>query len=232
MIPVAVLAGGIATRMRPWTENLPKSLLEVAGEPFLAHQLRALASQGIEEVILCVGHMAAQIENFTGDGSEFGLQVRYSREGSTLFGTGGALRKALPLLGEEFFVLYGDSWLEIGYSEVLKAFKNSGLPALMTVFHNQGRWDTSNVEIVQGQIKLYSKKNRNRRMTHIDYGLGILTKHVLELYPVQQAFDLAEIYEKLSLHNQLACFEATNRFYEIGSPSGLEELNQKFGDKP
>jgi len=232
MIPVAVLAGGIATRMRPWTENLPKSLLEVAGEPFLAHQLRALASQGIEEVILCVGHMAAQIENFTGDGSEFGLQVRYSREGSTLFGTGGALRKALPLLGEEFFVLYGDSWLEIGYSEVLKAFKNSGLPALMTVFNNQGRWDTSNVEIVQGQIKLYSKKNRNRRMTHIDYGLGILTKHVLELYPVQQAFDLAEIYEKLSLHNQLACFEATNRFYEIGSPSGLEELNQKFGDKP
>ena len=231
MIPVAVLAGGIATRMRPWTEDLPKSLLEVAGEPFLAHQLRALASQGIEEVILCVGHMAAQIENFTGDGSEFGLQVRYSREGSRLFGTGGALRKALPLLGEEFFVLYGDSWLEIDYSEVLKAFKDSGLPALMTVFHNRGRWDTSNVEIVQGQIKLYSKKNRNRRMTHIDYGLGILTKHVLELYPVQQAFDLAEIYEKLSLHNQLACFEATKRFYEIGSPSGLEELNQKFGDK-
>jgi NDP-sugar pyrophosphorylase family protein len=231
MIPVAVLTGGIGTRMRPWTEKIPKSLLEVAGEPFLAHQLRSLASQGIEKVILCVGHMASQIEKFAGDGSDFGLQVRYSREGTRLFGTGGALRKALPLLGEEFFVLYGDSWLEIDYSNVFKAFKDSRLPALMTVFHNQGRWDTSNVEIFQGQIKLYSKKNRNKNMTHIDYGLGILTKHVLDLYPVQQAFDLAEIYEQLSLHQKLACFEATKRFYEIGSPSGLEELNQKFGDK-
>ena len=228
MLPVAILAGGLATRMRPHTETVPKSLLEVAGEPFLAHQLRYLANQGVEEVVLCVGHLAEQIEEFAGDGSAFELQVQYSREAMPLLGTGGALRKALPLLGEEFLVLYGDSWLEVNYLEVLKAFKASSLPALMTIFQNDGQWDTSNVEMNQERIRLYSKSQRNERMTHIDYGLGILTKTVLQAYPVQTAFDLAEVYEQLSLRGELACYQAERRFYEIGSPTGLLELNQKF----
>jgi len=228
MLPVAILAGGLATRMRPHTETLPKSLLEVAGEPFLAHQLRYLANQGVENVVLCVGHLAEQIEEFAGDGSAFELRVQYSREAMPLLGTGGALRKALPLLGEEFFVLYGDSWLEVNYLEVLKAFKASSLPALMTIFQNDGQWDTSNVEMNQERIRLYSKSQRNERMTHIDYGLGILTKTVLQAYPAQTAFDLAEVYEQLSRRGELACYQAERRFYEIGSPTGLLELNQKF----
>ena len=231
MIPVAILAGGLATRMRPHTETLPKSLLEVAGQPFLAHQLHALSRQGIQQVVLCVGHLAEQIEEFAGDGSTFGLQVAYSKEEGSLLGTGGALRKALPLLGEEFFVLYGDSWLEIDYTAVLKAFKKSNLPALMTVFRNEGHWDTSNVELQAGKIQLYSKVQRNERMSHIDYGLGILTRALLEAYPEQQTFDLAEVYEQLSRQHRLASYEATQRFYEIGSPSGLEELNLKFRDE-
>ncbi len=228
MIPVAILAGGLATRMRPHTGTLPKSLLEVAGQPFLAHQLRELSRQGIQQVVLCVGHLAEQIEEFAGDGSAFGLQVTYSEEEGPLLGTGGALRKALPLLGEAFFVLYGDSWLEIDYPAVLKAFKKSTLPALMTVFRNEGQWDTSNVELQAGQIQLYSKAQRNERMNHIDYGLGILTRALLEAYPEQQTFDLAEVYEQLSRQHRLASYEATQRFYEIGSPSGLEELNLKL----
>ena len=231
MIPVAILAGGLATRMRPHTEILPKSLLEVAGQPFLAHQLHALSRQGIQQVVLCVGHLAEQIVEFAGDGSAFGLQVTYSKEEGPLLGTGGALRKALPLLGEAFFVLYGDSWLEIDYPVVLKAFKKSTLPALMTVFRNEGHWDTSNVELQAGKIQLYSKAQRNERMSHIDYGLGILTRALLEAYPEQQTFDLAEVYEQLSRQHRLASYEATQRFYEIGSPSGLEELNLKFRDE-
>ena len=231
MIPVVILAGGLATRMRPHTETLPKSLLEVAGQPFLAHQLHVLSRQGIQQVVLCVGHLAEQIEEFAGDGSAFGLQVTYSKEEGPLLGTGGALRKALPLLGEAFFVLYGDSWLEIDYPAVLKAFKKSNLPALMTVFRNEGHWDTSNVELQAGKIQLYSKAQRNERMGHIDYGLGILTRALLEAYPEQQTFDLAEVYEQLSRQHRLASYEATQRFYEIGSPSGLEELNLKFRDE-
>ena len=231
MIPVAILAGGLATRMRSHTETLPKSLLEVAGQPFLAHQLHVLSRQGIQQVVLCVGHLAEQIEEFAGDGSAFGLQVTYSKEEGPLLGTGGALRKALPLLGEAFFVLYGDSWLEIDYPAVLKAFKKSNLPALMSVFRNEGHWDTSNVELQAGKIQLYSKAQRNERMGHIDYGLGILTRALLEAYPEQQTFDLAEVYEQLSRQHRLASYEATQRFYEIGSPSGLEELNLKFRDE-
>ena len=231
MIPVAILAGGLATRMRPRTETLPKSLLEVAGQPFLAHQLNALSRQGIQQVVLCVGHLAEQIEEFAGDGSAFGLQVTYSKEEGPLLGTGGALRKALPLLGEAFFVLYGDSWLEIDYPAVLKAFKKSNLPALMTVFRNEGHWDTSNVELQAGKIQLYSKVERNERMSHIDYGLGIVTRALLEAYPEQQTFDLAEVYEQLSRQHRLASYEATQRFYEIGSPRGLEELNLKLRDE-
>ena len=175
---VVILAGGLATRMRPHTETLPKSLLKVSGQPFLAHQLQALSCQGIQQVVLCVGHLAEQIEEFAGDGSAFGLQVTYSKEEGPLLGTGGALRKALPLLGEAFFVLYGDSWLEIDYPAVLKAFKKSNLPALMTVFRNEGHWDTSNVELQAGKIQLYSKAQRNERMGHIDYGLEIGRAHV------------------------------------------------------
>ena len=231
MIPVAILAGGLATRMRPHTETLPKSLLEVAGEPFIAHQLRALSNQGIKKVVLCVGYLAEKIEEFVRDGNAFGVWVEYSREEDKLLGTGGALRKALPLLGDEFFVLYGDSWLEIDYALVINSFRESGLPALMTIFKNEGQWDTSNVEFLKGKIKLYSKVQHTRFMKHIDYGLGILTKRILKDYPEHRAFDLNEIYENLSRHQRLAGYEAKKRFYEIGSKTGLEELKLKLKDE-
>lgn len=235
MIPVVILAGGLATRLRPITETIPKSLVEVAGEPFIAHQLRELKRQGIKDVVLCVGHLGGQIENFVKDGSEFGVRVQYSYETQELLGTGGAIRNALPLLKDDFFILYGDSWLEIDYRAVDKSFQNSGNSALMTVFRNEGRWDTSNVEMDGKRIKLYSKTQRNPRMTHIDYGLGILKPEVFENYSHRTfraenfKFDLAEIYEMLSQNGELASFEATRRFYEIGSHTGLSELNEILG---
>ena len=226
MLPIVILAGGLASRLRPITETIPKSLLEVAGEPFIAHQLRELARQDIDNVVLCVGFLGEQIERFVKDGSQYGVQVQYSYETNKLLGTGGAINKALPLLGDEFFVLYGDSWLEVDYLAVQRTYEKSKSSALMAVFRNEGRWDTSNVEMGGNQIKLYSKDQRNPRMTHIDYGLGILKPQLFKNYPENTKFDLAEIYESLSESGRLASFEATNRFYEIGSHDGLNELNQ------
>ena len=228
MLPVVILAGGLATRLRPITETIPKSLVEVAGEPFIAHQLRELARQGIEDVVLCVGFLGEQIERFVKDGSQYGVQVQYSYDTQKLLGTGGAIRNAILLLKDEFFVLYGDSWLNIEYRAVYESFQNSGGPALMTVFRNEGRWDTSNVEMDGNRIKLYSKSQRNPRMTHIDYGLGILKQDVFEYYAEKSKFDLAEIYEIISQKGELGSFEATHRFYEIGSHTGLSELNKRL----
>ncbi len=231
MITIAILAGGLGTRLRPITETIPKSLLEVAGEPFIAHQLRELARQGIQNAVICVGYFGEQIEEFVKDGSEYGIYVQYSYETNNLLGTGGAIRNALHLLTDDFFVLYGDSWLDIDYRSVYKSFQNSGKTALMTVYRNEGNWDTSNVEMDGNHIKIYSKTKRNPRMTHIDYGLGILKSEVFEKYPKGSNFDLAEIYEKLSKSRNLATFEAKNRFYEIGSYEGLYELNKIIKQK-
>src|SRR3954462_14370954 len=139
--PVAILAGGLATRLRPVTEKIPKALIQVAGQPFLAHQLRLLKSAGIRKTVLCVGYHGEMIENEFGDGSSFGIEISYSFDGPELLGTGGALRKALPRLAKKFFVLYGDSYLPIDYAEPARTFLASGKLGLMTVFRNDGQRD-------------------------------------------------------------------------------------------
>ena len=222
--PVAILAGGLATRLRPITETIPKTLVSVAGEPFLAHQLRLLLSHGLREIVLCVGHLGHLIEQQFGDGSAHGVRLRYSFDGPKLLGTGGALKRALPLLGEKFLVLYGDSYLPMDYAAAVEEFEASGQPGLMTVFHNQGRWDTSNVVFADGTIRTYDKKERHSGMAHIDYGLGILRADALAAYPDDRPFDLADVYRDLSRHGHLAGYEVRHRFYEIGSHDGLAEL--------
>lgn len=224
-LPVAILAGGLATRMRPITETIPKALLDVAGEPFIAHQLRRLKADGATRVVLLVGYLGEQIEAFVGDGSTFGLQVEYQYDGDTLLGTGGALRAALPRLGEAFFVTYGDSYLDMRLAAAEMTWRRSGAPALMAVFRNEGRWDASNVEFENGRILRYDKANRTDRMHHIDYGFGIVTAEVLLRQPENVAFDLATVYRDLSLAGQLAGHESQVRFYEIGSHDGLRETN-------
>lgn len=225
IIPVAILAGGLATRLRPVTESIPKSLVLVADEPFIAHQLRLLKREGIERVVLCVGHLGEMIEDFVGNGRQFGLDVAYSFDGDRLMGTGGALRRALPLLGTEFFVLYGDSYLDIAFEPVLLAYRRSGAAALMTVFRNEGRWDTSNVEFDGIHVSRYDKRNSTPDLRYIDYGLGILSPVVLGKRTADEEFDLAEIYAALAASRRLAGYEVTHRFYEIGTPQGLAETD-------
>jgi N-acetyl-alpha-D-muramate 1-phosphate uridylyltransferase len=222
-VPVAVLAGGLATRLRPITERIPKALVEVAGEPFVHHQLRLLRREAISDVVLCVGHLGAMIEEAVGDGRAFGLNVAYSFDGDRLLGTGGALRRALPLLGQAFFVLYGDSYLDIEYSPVLGRFRRSGKAGLMTVYRNQGRFDASNVLFDGENVVRYDKRAPTPDMHYIDYGLGILSAATLVEHPADVAFDLADVYAALAAAGELAGYDAKRRFFEIGSPQGLAE---------
>ena len=230
--PLALLSGGLATRLRPLTEKIPKAMLEVAGEPFIAHQLRHAAREGIDKVVLCVGYLAEPIEAFVGDGAAFGVSVLFSQEPPQLLGTGGALRNALPLLGDEFLVQYGDSYLDISYASVMRAFRQSGRQGLMTVFRNDGRWDTSNVEFAGGTIRNYDKIDRTTNMAFIDYGLGAFKSAVLRRWPAGERIDLADIYRRLLSEGELAGYEVHQRFYEIGSAEGLAETDRYLRTKP
>lgn len=225
MPPLALLAGGLATRLGDLTKAVPKAMLEVAGEPFIAHQLRLMRRERVPRVVVCAGYLAEQIQAYVGDGSRFGVPVSYRIDGPKLLGTGGALRAALPDLGEEFLVMYGDSWLDIPYAPVVDAFRSSGLPALMTVFRNDGQWDASNVWFEENRIRLYDKRERLTQMQHIDWGLGMIRAEALAARPANELFDLADVYSDFSRRGQLAGYEVTTRFYEIGSAAGLKETD-------
>jgi len=228
LYPVAILAGGLATRLRPITQTIPKALVDVAGKPFIARQLEYLQVQGVRDVVLCVGYLGEMIQNVVGTGERFGLNVSYSFDGSKLLGTGGALKKALPELGNHFFVLYGDSYLPLDFSEVQDMYIRSGQPALMTVLENGDRWDKSNVLFVDGQLVEYNKRAPRSEMAYIDYGLGLVSASVFDPYPNDAPFDLADVYQELSIKGQLVGLEVHQRFYEIGSHSGLKEAEEFF----
>ena len=221
MLPVAILAGGLATRLRPLTETVPKSMIEICGHPFAHWQTKQLAKAGVSEIVYCVGYKSELIEGFLGDGSKYGLRIRYSHDGLKQLGTGGAIFKALPYLGNKFMVLYGDSYLPIDYSEIEKGYDDCKKPALMTVYANSGRFDASNVDFSGGILNRYQKGMNTREMTHIDYGLSCFDKSVFSEYALDLPLDLAQICTNLASNNQLAGYEVFERFYEIGSPQGI-----------
>jgi NDP-sugar pyrophosphorylase family protein len=230
-LPVAILAGGLATRLGPLARQTPKSLLEVGGRPFIHHQLRQLRSQGVRRVILCLGHLADPVVESVGDGSAFDLGVAYSFDGLEPRGTAGAIQGALPLLGPAFFVLYGDSYLECRHQAIQDAFEAGGKLALMTVFRNEGQWDTSNVEFRDGRIRAYDKVARTPAMEYIDYGLGVFDRRAFEAVPGTGSCDLAWVYQEMLRRGELAGFEVTERFYEIGSVAGLEETRKHLAGR-
>ena len=222
---VAILAGGLATRIRPLTAQTPKALLLLNGKPFLFHQLKLLQAQNIRRIVLCVGFLGEQIQAYAGDGAAFGMQIDYCFDGPTLLGTAGALKRALPLLGENFFVLNGDSYLPCDFAAVQTAYQQQGKPALMTVFRNQDQWDKSNIEYRDGNIIEYNKAQPTARMHHIDYGLSVYNHSVFDSIPTNQPYDLALLNQILINNNLVSAYEVLQRFYEIGSFSGLAELD-------
>jgi len=225
--PVVILAGGLATRLGPITQATPKVLVDVNGEPFIVHQLRLLKNRGVSQVLLCVGYLGEQVMERVGNGWNLGLTVQYSFDGPRLMGTGGAIKGALPKLdGPMFFVLYGDAYLECDYAAVQSTFEAGGKLGLMTVFRNEGRWDISNIEFAGGRILAYDKKNPNSNMRYIDYGLGMFRKEAFESVPPNEPYDLAALQQALLRADQMAAYEVADRFYEIGSVSGLEETRK------
>ncbi|HWE34480.1 MAG TPA: sugar phosphate nucleotidyltransferase [Solirubrobacteraceae bacterium] len=224
LAPFCVLAGGLATRLGERARREPKALMVVAGRPFIFHQLELLRSHGARRIVLCVGHLGERVRDAVGDGSALGLDVRYSFDGPRPIGTAGAVREALPLLDERFYVLYGDTYLRIDYAAVSDAFVASGKPALMTVLRNEGRWDTSNVLYSDGAVIAYDKREPTAEMRWIDYGLGVLTAEAVTT-AAPDAADLADVYSELAARGELAGYEATERFYEIGTPAALAETD-------
>ena len=223
---VAILAGGLATRLRPVTERVPKSMVELNGEPFIAHQLRLIRAHGIERAVICVGYLGNKIEDYVRDGSAFGVRVEFSYDFPNLLGTAGAIKKALPLLGDAFFTLYGDSYLPCDYAAVQRAFALREVQALMTVYRNEGQWDKSNVEFDQGRVVRYDKLQQSPGMRWIDYGLGVFRRTAFDLVPADKPWDLAVLYQLLLERGELAGFEVSERFYEVGSFQGVELLRQ------
>lgn len=227
MPPVCILAGGRGTRLGELTQDVPKPLLEVAGEPFLIHQLRLLAQHGVTDAVLCVGYRGELIEARVG-AARFGISVTYSYDGPGLDGTLGAIRHALPLLGERFLVLYGDSYLRVDYRAVNRGWLESRLPALMAVLRNEGRWDVSNALYAHERVLVYNKQAPRADMRWIDYGLGGLTAAALERAGPAES-ELAVLYGALAGQGELFGYEATERFYEIGTPSALREAEAFLG---
>jgi NDP-sugar pyrophosphorylase family protein len=226
LLPVAILAGGLATRLRPLTDHVPKSLLRVAGRPFIFHQLELLREQGVGRVVLCLGHMGEQIRTAVESGLAPGLAVSYSFDGGRLLGTGGALRQAMPLLGEECFVLNGDSYLPCSLQQIQAAYHAARRPALMAVMRNDNRWDRSNVLFSDGRLIVYDKRAQLPDMAHIDFGVSVLSRTVFGPYWDAEILDLGDIFHDLSLRDELAAFEVAERFYEIGSVQGLKQTEE------
>lgn len=226
-----ILAGGLGTRLRPVTETIPKGLVLVAGRPFAHHQLEWLAREGVTNVVYSIGHLGEQLREAIGDGGRFGLEVAYVDEGRDLRGTAGALRLALErgVLDESFAVLYGDSYLPIGLDPVREAFRETDLPALLVVYRNDGRYDTSNAVVEGGRVVLYDKRRESGRddeLRWIDCGLSILSRELVEQRVPPGRADLADLYHELSVDGLLAAHEVSERFYEVGSPEGLAELER------
>ena len=223
MLPVAILAGGLATRLHPTTLTIPKSLIKVAGKPFIFHQLKNLSEQGITDIVLCTGHLGEMIKSYVGDGSKFDLKILYSSDGNKLLGTGGAIKKALPLLGDKFFILYGDTYLPIKFDSIEQSYLSNNFSYLMTVLKNDGMWDQSNAFFVNDKLIEYNKQNPTSKMRYIDYGLSIVSKNIFDKYSEDTFFDLSDIFQYLSKQKQLVGLEVFKRFYEIGTPNSLKE---------
>ena len=223
---IAILAGGLATRLQPLTEKIPKSMIMINGKPFLQYQLEFLKRGGISDIVLCVGYLSEQIETHFGDGKRFGVDIKYSKEHERLLDTAGALKNAETLLEEEFFVMYGDSYLFLNFKEVQSHFQKFNKSALMVVYKNYDKYDKSNVAVGNGLIKKYDKKHKTNDMVYIDYGVSILRKKVLDVIPKGQVYSLESLFHELIKQKEMLAFETKKRFYEMGSYNGLEEFKK------
>jgi NDP-sugar pyrophosphorylase family protein len=220
-LKMAILAGGTAQRLRPVTEKIPKALIEIKNKLFIDWQLDLLSRKGISDVVLCVSYRADLIMEHVGNGSKFNINVTYSEDGDELLGTGGAIKKAIPLLGEKFSVIYGDSYLDIDYQEAESTFENCGQPAMMTVYKNNGLHDQSNIKFIAPNVEEYCKNSNKNQFEYIDFGLNFFKKEIFDKEEYGRKFDLGVVCQDLAMDKKLAGLEVNKRFYEVGSFNGI-----------
>jgi len=223
---LAILAGGLGTRLGPLTADTPKSLVPVLGRPFLAHQIELVRRAGIKRLLLCIGHYGEKIVERFGDGGAYGVEIVYSQEGDQLLGTGGALKMAEGLLDDAFMMMWGDSYLLLDYAAIWRAFQEQDLPAMMVVFRNQNKRVPSNVKVDKGKVTVYDKWSQDPAKEYIDEGLTCLRKEVLRRVPAGQPFAIEQVFQDLAAEGRLAAYETDQPFYEIGSPEGIAELEK------
>ncbi|MFC1903311.1 sugar phosphate nucleotidyltransferase [Chloroflexota bacterium] len=223
---LVILSGGLATRLRPLTETIPKSLVEIVGRPFLEYQIGFLKTGGIRDIVLCVGYLGEKIEEYVGNGGRFGVDIKYSYEREKLLGMAGALKNAEDLLEDRFFVMNGDSYLFLDFDTVMSYFEEKSKPGLMVVYKNYDRYDRSNVVVEGNLVKQYNRQEKTEDMFYIDYGASILEKSTLSLVPPDQVYSMDELYQQLIPRQELLAYEVKKRFYEIGSPEGLAEFRE------
>jgi NDP-sugar pyrophosphorylase family protein len=226
MLPVVILAGGLATRLQSLKKKLPKALIKISGKPFIYHQLTYLRKEGIKKVIICIGYLGDRIKNYVGNGKKFDIEVLYSKDWPHLLGTGGAIKNALPLITDKFFILYGDTFLPINYKDIVKFHLKNKSKSVITIIKNKGMWDKSNINFKNNKIIEYNKFNNGLEMEYIDYGLSLLSKDIFNKYPPKKSFDLSVIFRQLIIQKKLLGFEVYKRFYEIGSIKGLRQTKK------
>jgi NDP-sugar pyrophosphorylase family protein len=221
---MVILCGGLATRLGDLAKNIPKSMIEINGKPFLEYQIENVKKRGIKDIILCVGHLSEKIEGYFGDGEKLGVNIQYSYDGDKQLGPIGALKNAESLLDDEFFVMYGDSYLTIDFQKVYNFFIKHDKPACMVVYKNYDKYDKSNLIVKDNIVIGYGDKERTEEMIYIDYGTSLLTKKLLKKLPKNTFYTTGEFFGSLIENNELLAFESTERFYHIGNPESLEEL--------
>lgn len=221
-----ILAGGLGTRMRSITgDKTPKALLTIGEKPFIEWQVRWLKKLGMTKLILSIGHGGELIENFLNTLSDLNLEIKIVYDGPTLLGTGGAVKKSLGLLEENFFVTYGDSFLFFDGIKMMNAHLDSQKPITMMVYKNKNQGDKSNVSILNSEM-IYDKKNIKPDMDYIDYGVSAFQRKYFLQNSNQDIFDLADLVSKASYKNEVFPYFAKHMFFEVGSPQGLENLSQ------
>jgi len=224
-----ILAGGEGTRLRPLTTNLPKSMIPIAGKPFLEYEVKLLKRAGVIDFVICVGYKGEIIRSHFANGESFGVKIRYSDDGDMLLGTAGSLKKAQALLAEGFFITYGDAYPIIDYHAAWNRFISTGKIAMMVVLKNANKYGRSNTVVQNGQVTFYSKKESAPGMEYIEFGVTFMNRQALEMLSDNHPIDLEVLYRKIISNDQMAALEVKQRIYDIGSPEGLRDFSELAG---
>jgi len=224
-----ILAGGEGTRLRPLTTSLPKSMIPIAGKPFLDYEIMLLKRTGVIDFVICIGYKGEIIRSHFGNGESFGVKIRYSDDGDMLLGTAGSLKKAQALLADGFFITYGDAYPIIDYHAAWNRFLSTGKIAMMVVLKNSNKYGRSNTVVQNGQVTFYSKKETVPGMEYIEFGVTFMNKQALDMLAGDYPIDLELLYRKIICNNQMAAVEVKQRIYDIGSPEGLRDFGELVG---